>query len=118
MIAAAYFNRLAEERSLPFTAEAVAAEDAYEAVPAPVVEFLKGEGVDVRDFKPRHFQAEEIKRAADVIVIGCPLGDGTLAGRAVERWDDVPMVSEDLHAAVAAIRKHVETLVRQLDERP
>ena len=36
VIAASYFNRLATERGLSCTASSAAAEDPYDAVPAPV----------------------------------------------------------------------------------
>lgn len=48
VIAASYFNRLAAERDLPFVAVAAAAEDPYDAVPAPVADYLDDEGLMAR----------------------------------------------------------------------
>lgn len=109
MIAASHFNRLAAQRGLPFVATAAAAEDPYDAVPAPVAEYLHGEGFDVRALEPHHVAPEEIETAARIVTIGCDL-----AG-AHERWDDVPAASEDLEGSVAAIRRHVEALAEDLD---
>ena len=108
VIAASHFNRLASERGLPYVATAAAAEDPYDAVPAPVADHLQGDGFDVRELKPHHVAPEEIEAAARVITIGCQL---STAG---ERWDDVPQASEDLEGSVAAIRRHVEALVEDL----
>ena len=42
---------------------------------------------------------EELAAASHVVSFGCDLGDLAPPGLAVERWDDVPAVSEDLQAA-------------------
>jgi arsenate reductase (thioredoxin) len=109
VIAASHFNRVAAERGLPFVATAAAAEDPYDAVPAPVAGYLHDEGFDVRELKPHRVAAGEIETAARIVTIGCDL-----AG-AHERWDDVPAASEDLEGSVAAIRRHVEVLAEDLD---
>jgi arsenate reductase (thioredoxin) len=114
VIAVSHFNRLAAERGLPFVAAAAAAEDPYEAVPAPVADHLQREGFDVRAFKPRQAEPGEISSAARVVTIGCEV-PGAQGGAAVsERWDDVPAASEDLEGSVAAIRRHVEALAATL----
>ena len=116
MIAASHFNRLATERGLPFVATAAAAEDPYDAVPAPVADYLRRDGVDVRELKPHHVAPEELETAARIVTIGCDLS-GTESGAAVsDRWDDVPAASEDLEGSVAAIRRHVEALAEDLDD--
>jgi electron transfer flavoprotein alpha subunit len=90
-----------------FEAAALAAEDPYEAVPAPVVELL---GPGVADFKPRRAEDADLAQAERVIAIGCDVPGA-------EQWSDVPMVSEDLPGAVAAIRRHVDELVAELRRR-
>lgn len=114
VIAASYFNRFAQEAALPYTAIAVAAETPYDAVPTPVADFLDREGFDVRSFKPRHVASADVDGAAKVVSIGCELSSVDTGGAAVERWDDVPMVSENLPASAAAIRDHVAVLVNAL----
>lgn len=109
VIAASHFNRLAAERGLPFVATAAAAEDPYDAVPAPVAGHLQSQGFDVRKLKPHHVALEELETAARIVTIGCDLPG------AHENWDDVPAASEDLEGSVAAIRRHVETLAGDLD---
>ena len=111
VIAASYFNRLAEERALPYVGVAAAAEEPYDAVPAAVAAFLEGEGFDVRAFSPRHVEERDFQSATKVIAIDCDAGN---ASGAIERWDDVPKVSVDLDGSAAAIRRHVEALAREL----
>jgi protein-tyrosine-phosphatase len=112
VMAAAYFNRVAEERGLPFVASAAAAEDPYDAVPAPVADSLQRDGFDVRELVPHHVTPDEVAAAARVVTIGCDFSG------AHESWDDVPAASEDLEGSVAAIRRHVERLAEALAEDP
>jgi arsenate reductase len=107
VIAASYFNRLAEQHALPYAGVAAAAEEPYTEVPPPVAERLQRDGFDVRDFKPRHVETHDVQQAARVIAIDCALPGA-------ERWDDVPPASEDLDGSVAAIRRHVDALVEEL----
>lgn len=109
VMAASWFNRLAAEQGLPFDAVAVAAEEPYDAVPDPVAELLAGDGFDVRAFRPRRAGAGELEEAARIVAIDCESGREN-----AERWDDVPKVSEDRDGSAAAIRRHVEALVKEL----
>lgn len=117
VMAASFFNQLAEARGLPFTATAAASEEPYAAVPEPVAELLEREGCDVRAFRPRAAGAEDVHAAAKVVTIGC---DATVVGvpaEVVERWDDVPPASEDLDGAAAAIRRRIAALAEELGGR-
>ena len=109
VMAASYFNRLAEEQKLPWAAASASAEDPYDSVPAPVSEFLLRDGIDVRAFTPRAAEQRDLTAANRVVTIGCEL-----SGAEVERWDDVPAASEDLEGSAAAIRRHVEALIEEL----
>jgi protein-tyrosine-phosphatase len=114
VIAASYFNRLAEQHALPYTAVAAAAEEPYAAVPAAVAEFLQRDGFDVRSFNPRHVEAEDVSGAARVVSIDCSLEAVDAARASVERWDDVPPASDGVDASASAIRRHVEALAKDL----
>lgn len=113
VMAASYFNRLAEEQALPYAAIAASAEDPYDSVPEPVADFLLRDGFDVRAFTPRPVEQRDVSAATRIVAIGCELG-----GAQVERWDDVPAASDDLEGSAAAIRRHVEALVEELRRRP
>jgi arsenate reductase len=114
VMAASYFNRLAEEQDLPFAGIAAAAEEPYDAVLPPVVELLQQDGFAVRTFQPRHVQPEDVQGAARIVTIDCELAGVDLGEARPERWDDVPKVSDDLHGSAAAIRRHVEELAADL----
>jgi protein-tyrosine-phosphatase len=114
VIAASYFNRLAEEQGLPYRAEAAAAETPYDAVPAPVAALLAGEGIDVSGFQPRRVEAGDVRGAARVVTIDCDPATLDLSGARSEAWNDVPKVSVDLEGSAAAIRRHVERLAGHL----
>lgn len=107
VMAAAWFNREAEQRGLSIRAEAAAAEDPYEEVPEPVRAWLAAEGIEVTSFRPRRVSPAELKTASRVIAIGCDLPSDD-----IEYWNDVPMISTDLAGAAESIRRHVETLVQ------
>jgi arsenate reductase (thioredoxin) len=115
VIAMQYFNRIAEERQLPFVAVAAAAEEPYDAVPPKVAAFLEDEGFDVDEFKPRRVAPMEIELASRVVSIGCDLTKLETNGAAIQQWNDVPMVSEDLAGSAAAILEHVKELAKSLE---
>ena len=117
VLAASYFNQLAEAQALPFTATAAASEDPYAAVPEPVADLLEREGCDVRAFRPRAAGAEDVREAAKVVTIGCDAPVLDVRDEVLERWDDVPQASEDLHGAAAAIRRHIAALAEELGGR-
>jgi arsenate reductase (thioredoxin) len=114
VIAASYFNRIAEQEGLPYLATAVAAETPYDAVPKPVADLLEQDGFAVTSFHPRQVAASDLESATKIVSIDCDLTKLDTHGAAIETWNDVPKVSVDLPGSAAAIRKHVEVLVKQL----
>jgi protein-tyrosine-phosphatase len=117
LIAASYFNRMAAEKHLPFTAVAVAAEHPYTSVPPNIADFLEKDGFSVRSFKPRPVSRADLRSASKVISVGCDLSKVDTRGTAVEAWDDVPLVDNGLPQSAAAIRKHVIVLIDQIHSR-
>jgi protein-tyrosine-phosphatase len=110
VLAAADFQRMAAERGLDIPA-ASAGTEPDPAIAPGVLRALLAEGVDLRGQAPRRLTRDEVARAARVVAFGCDLGDAVSAGTAVEQWADVPAVSDDLPAARAVIRRHLERLV-------
>jgi len=117
LIAASYFNRMAVEKHLPYTAVAVAAEHPYERVPLNIADFLEKDGFRVRMFRPRRVSPADLPGAAKVISVGCDLSKVDTKGTVVETWDDVPMVDNGLPQSAAAIRQHVIVLIDQIRSR-
>jgi protein-tyrosine-phosphatase len=113
VLAAAYFDQLARERGLDY--RAASAGTSPDAAPSPaVVAMLREEGIDVAGHQPRRLTTGDLTGAHRVISLGCDLGD--LAGDTtrVDRWDDVPPASQDLHASRIAIKRHLDELANEL----
>jgi arsenate reductase (thioredoxin) len=112
VLAAADFRRLAAQRGLAITADSAGTEPDPE-IAAGVAAALRAEGIDLGQSRPRRVTAADTARAERVVTFGCALGEATPAAVPVERWDDVPAVSENLPLARAAIRRHLDRLLEE-----
>ena len=110
VLAAADFERLAAERGLAITADSAGTEPDPEIAPG-VAAALRADGVDLGRRRPRRVTAADTARADRVVTFGCELGEAMPATVPVERWDDVPAVSENLPIARAAIWRHLDRLL-------
>jgi protein-tyrosine-phosphatase len=117
VLAAADFQRMAAERGLDIPAVSAGTEPDAAIAPG-VLRILLAEGVDLRGRVPRRLTRGDVAGAARVVAFGCDLGETAPAGTAVEQWADVPAVSDDLPAARAVIRRHLERLVDECARRP
>ena len=115
VIAATHFERLATARGLRARAAFAGREPDPEILPRVARELL-AEGIDVRAFRPRQVTDADVASASRVITFGCDLG-APARGFVIERWDDVPAVSEDYEAARAAIDAHLARLLEELEAR-
>ena len=112
VIAAEHFRRLAAERGINVGASSAGTEPDSE-LPPKVVRGLMASGIDVSGLRPHRVTRADLESASRVITFGCELGELTPTGLAVERWDDVPAVSEDFNRARDVI---VARVSRVLDE--
>jgi arsenate reductase len=113
VIAVAYFRRLGAAAGLDLVADSAGTEPA-EAVWPSVVELLRRDGLDVEERKPRRLTDRDLAEARLVVSMGCALPAELGPVPRVERWDDLPLASEDLVAARDAVRRQVEDLVGRL----
>ncbi len=111
-LAAADFERLARQRGLRARAAFAGTEPDPEIAPKVVAELLV-EGVDLRAQRPRRVTREDVAGAWRVVAFGCELGD-LAAEVPLERWDDVPAVSDDFRKARAAIDARLARLLDDL----
>lgn len=113
VLAAAYFDRMAQRHGLDFRA-AFAGVEPDDALSPRVVAALRAEGIHVSGPQPRRVRPEDLAGAHRVISLGADLS--WLPGRLaiVEHWDDVPPASQNLEATRAAIQGRLETLVDDL----
>jgi arsenate reductase (thioredoxin) len=116
VIAAAYFNRLAGQEGLPFTADSAGTEPAT-VVSAAVAALLQREGMDVSQHQPRPVTPNELAAAYRVISMGCTPEALGLPPDYIDQWLDIPLVSENLSGAREAIQRHVAALVIELSRR-
>lgn len=110
VIAAAYWNRLAAERGVEIRATAAGIEPEPE-IPTPVRNGLRNDGLEVGDLRPRRVTSEELASAAAIVSFGCDLGDVAPPDQAVDRWDDVPLVSDGFTTARDVIVARVRRLL-------
>ena len=111
LIAATLFQRLADERGLAVRST-FAGTEPDPAIQPNVVARLLEEGVDVRPLRPRRVTRDELASAWRVVSFGCDLAALAPDAR-IERWDDVPAVSEDYGRARDVIAARVRMLVGQ-----
>ncbi len=112
LIALEHFRRLAVARGVPVEADSAGTEPDTE-LPSNVVHGLLGDGIDVRGRRPRRVTRADLEKATRVIAFGCELGDLTPRGVALERWDDIPAVSEDFTKARDAIVARLDRLLAE-----
>ncbi len=110
VVAATYLNHLATARGLNIRAAAAGIEPEPE-VPPSICAGLLGEGLDVRQYHPRRVTPEELAAAWRIVSFGCDLSDVAPPSLAVERWDDVPLVSDGFQPARDAIATRVHKLL-------
>lgn len=113
VLAAAYFQRLADEHQLEARATFAGTEPDTVISPA-VAELLQSEGLDVTGYTPRSVTAAELAQAGRVISLGCDVSYLASPELKLERWDDVPPPSQNLAAARTVILARVEQLMAEL----
>ena len=117
VIAAEYFRRLATERGLGVDATS-AGTDPDPEIPPKVVAGLLDDGLDVRGHRPRRVTWEDLSSASHVVSFGCELEEIAPPGLPVERWDDIPAVSEDFTAARNLIVARLPRLLARWEGSP
>jgi len=112
VIATAYFNKLAEERGLPFRAtfRGTAPQD---QLSVRTVAGLKADGIPVPSGQPAAISDTDVAEATHIFAIGCTLPDkAQRAGKAAD-WSDVP--DDQGYAPMRdAIVRHVKQLLDEL----
>ncbi len=116
VIAAAYFNQLAQQLGLPFVADSAGTEPS-DVVSPVVAEILTAEGFDVSHYIPRLVTRDDLQSAERIISMGCTAEELQLTTERVELWQDVPMVSQQPEQAHETIRTHVRQLIAELEVR-
>ena len=111
VVAAAYFNRTAAARGLPFRAISRGTVPDAEMAPA-AVEGLLGDGLKPGDPAPTKLEQPDLDAAVRVVTF-CALPSGLQARSPVEQWE-VPPVSTEYAASREAMLVQIERLLREL----
>lgn len=115
LMAASYFNQLAQERGLPFRGVSRGSAPDSTTVPPAIIAGLHADGFDVGAFRPAAVSAADVSASERVITIGTELpATAGVAGSTVEQWNDVPPASTHYDASRDSLKAHIKTLVEQL----
>lgn len=114
LIGASLFDEVASQRGLPFRAVSRGVTPEV-SVPPKIAAALRGEGIDVANFKPQRLTSLDVSGALRVVAIGVDLTSFSAAAHApIEEWVDVPPASIDYAAARAALLRHIDALLDSL----
>jgi len=108
VLAAADFRMLAAQRGLEITAVAAGLEPDAEIAPVLIEAFTSH---DLEQLRPRVVTAADLASASRVVTFNLAPEELPLSSSSVERWDDVPAVTENLQAARTAIGRHLDRLL-------
>ena len=113
IIAAAEFNKLAEERGLPHRAIArgTNADATFSHV---AVEGLRKDGLGVPKGTPQAVTVADIARAERIVTLGCKLPQSVNPTKRTADWNDITPPSKDYNSAREDIARHVHKLVEDL----
>ena len=114
VVAAAYFRALATAQGLPHSAVAAGTEPDPELMPA-AVQGLAADGLSPAPGRPRSVTLHDLRTATRIVSFGCDVA--APGGPPVERWDDVPAVSEGYEGARARIVERLQQLAGDLSGR-
>jgi len=114
VIAAAHFNRVAEQRSLPYRAIARGINPDAE-IPQQVRVNLAKDGLEVASWKPQKVAEKDVQEAVRVVTFSCkvPFPERITAGKLVD-WQDVPSTNEDYERARTMIVNKIDALIKTL----
>ena len=115
LIAASLFDQVAIERGLPFRAVSRGLSP-ESGVPPTIADSLRSDGVSIEGFTAKALSAGDVENASRVIAIGVDLTPFLRDGRApTELWSDVPPASVDYQASRAALLRHIDALLDELE---
>jgi len=115
LMAASYFNQMAEHRGLTVRAVARGSAPNSDTVPAPIAQKLQGDGFEVSGIHPSAVNASDVSGSQLVVTIGTTLpGDAQAPASKLEAWNDVPPADADYGATRSSLKSHIDKLLDQL----
>jgi arsenate reductase (thioredoxin) len=112
ILAASYFNKVANEKGLNI--QAIARGTNPDEVLSPkAIQGLAEDGLQATESIPQKLLVEEVKSAQKIITF-CELSKEYQQGIEIEEWSGVPPVSESYEIARDAILQKLNSLLKQL----
>jgi arsenate reductase (thioredoxin) len=112
-IAAAYFNKLAQQQNLNYVA-LFRGTDPDTVLTPGTIKGLTKDSFEVQNWKPILVNEQDIKRAYKIVSFDCKLLNQDSASYAIEQWNGIPPISKDYDAARNQIVEKVKQLIAQL----
>ena len=112
VIAAAYFNKLAQEANLGLRAIARGTDPDRELSPKAMAG-LRADGLTPAESIPQKLSAAEIESAQRIVAF-CELPDEHQLHTSIEQWEAIPPASEDYKKARDAILERLNQLIYQM----
>jgi arsenate reductase (thioredoxin) len=110
VIAAAYFNKLASEKNLDVHAIARGTHPDSELSPKAIVG-LQTDGLTPSEETPQKLSRTEVESARQIVSF-CELPEEYQTRASIEKWDDIPPVSESYEIARDAILEKMNQLMK------
>jgi arsenate reductase (thioredoxin) len=114
LMAAQYFNEMAQARNLSYRAIARGTALDSDTVPEPIIAGLRDDGFDVSRFSPIAVSSADLKASTYAVVFG-GASVSMASGAAFQTWNDVPPASVNYAAARASLKAHIAELVDQIE---
>lgn len=114
VVAAAYFNRLANERKIGWHAFSRGT-NPDTAISPNAARGLAADGMAAASPVPARLTPRDIEAAVRIVAFS-PVTEGNFEKKSIEIWDDVPVMSDDYDHARDAIVERIGRLVDQLAE--
>ena len=112
-IAAAYFNKIAQEQGLNYRAIFRGTNADSVIRPAAQKGLLK-DGFDVLAWKPMPVTKDDIENAYQIITVDCLLPGKESTTKRIIQWNGIPAISKDYNIARDSIVKKVQAYVAEL----
>jgi arsenate reductase len=113
IIAAAKFNKMAEQRGLPYRAIARGTNPDPSFSPA-TVSGLRKDGLPEPKGKPQMVTAADVNRANRIVTLGCKLPNSVPRPTKTVDWNDISSPGKDYDAARTDVARHLEQLIDEL----
>lgn len=112
-IAAAYFNKLAEEQGLKYRAVFRATNPDSTLMPA-AIKGLTEDGFDITNWTPRLVSETDINRASEIVTFDCNIPASDSIAKPLVQWNGISPVSKDYNLTRNQIVERVQQLINDL----